>query len=211
MVVPVRRDLLDRVDDLGRRLNGATGRAFDLRRTRLAAAARALPRPAEMLALPRQRFDAAAAALVQALRHNTSAHQRRFDRLAARLTPASLEQGRRLLTERVAGLAGRADRAIGESLTRRAAMLARVSQVFEAVSHKATLRRGYALVFDASGHPLNAAAGIADGTRLDIEFHDGRVHAVTGDQPAPAASPAAPPHKSRRGPGSAGGDQGSLF
>ncbi len=85
MAVPVRRDLLDRLGDLERRLTGAAERGLDVRRTRLLAAARALPKPGDVLALPRQRFDAAALALVNALKANTTAHCRRFERVAARL------------------------------------------------------------------------------------------------------------------------------
>jgi exodeoxyribonuclease VII large subunit len=206
MAVPVRRELLDRVDDLGRRLNGGAARALDLRRTRLVSAARALPRPGDMLALPRQRFDAVANALGQALTANTSAHLRRFERLAARLTPRSLLAGQALLAERVAGLRRRADRAMGEALGRRTAGLERLNGILEAVSHKATLRRGYALIRNAEGTPVFETTAIADGDRLDIEFRDGHVKVVAGHE---AGGPARSGRKGARGKD--GPDQGSLF
>jgi exodeoxyribonuclease VII large subunit len=84
----------------------------------------------------------------------------------------------------------------------------RLSGILEAVSHKATLKRGYALIRDAAGSPLFAAAGIVEGDRLDVEFHDGHVQVVAGsssDTPAPSRT-------RRRGPRSQDGpDQGSLF
>ena len=58
--------------------------------TRLTSAARALPRPDELLALVRQRFDSAAGRLVQALRANTREHQSRLNRVAPRLSLAPM-------------------------------------------------------------------------------------------------------------------------
>src|SRR6266404_648744 len=50
------------------------------------AAVRALPAASELLAIPRQRLDAAAAALPRVLKANTHAHFRRFAASSARLT-----------------------------------------------------------------------------------------------------------------------------
>src|SRR5207248_8638084 len=52
----------------------------------LRAAVRALPAAGELLAIPRQRADAATAALPRGLRANTHAHFRRFAGTSARLT-----------------------------------------------------------------------------------------------------------------------------
>jgi len=48
----------------------------------------------------------------------------------------------------------------------------------ESVSHKAVLARGYALVFDAAGHPLTTAAAVKPGAGLRISFADGDVRAT---------------------------------
>ena len=53
-------------------------------------AARALPRPDELLALARQRFDSASGRLVQALKANTREHGARLNRVAPRLSLAPL-------------------------------------------------------------------------------------------------------------------------
>jgi exodeoxyribonuclease VII large subunit len=78
------------------------------------------------------------------------------------------------------------------------------------------LARGFALVRDARGQPVRAAASVAQGVHLSLEFADGRV-GVTADGDRPAASPA------RKSPPSSSGtakpatkratksDQGSLF
>lgn len=45
-----------------------------------------------------------------------------------------------------------------------------------------TLARGFALVRDEDGKPLTRAAHIAGGAAIEIEFQDGRVSAITGQQ-----------------------------
>ena len=58
-------------------------------RTHLKAAARGLPRLEDLLALPRQRFDACEQRLARALLANTRAHHTRYVRTASRLRPGA--------------------------------------------------------------------------------------------------------------------------
>jgi exodeoxyribonuclease VII large subunit len=209
MAVPVRRELMDRVDDLGRRLTGASLRAVDLRRTRLISAARALPRASDILALPRQRFDAAANALPKALTANTTLHARQFERIAARLTPGSLLRTQAQFAERLSVLSARSGRAVAELIARRRARIDQVASVFDAVNHMATLRRGYALVRDGEGKPIFRAEGLAAGAAIEIEFADARVRGRVGDE-APSTAEARPaPRRPKTKPDL--DDQGNLF
>ena len=74
--VPVRADLVAEVAALARAAAAAASAARWRSATRaLKSAARALPRPDELLALARQRFDSAAGRLVQALQANTREHR----------------------------------------------------------------------------------------------------------------------------------------
>jgi exodeoxyribonuclease VII large subunit len=86
MAVPVRSELLVEVSALARRTFVCWLRGQEGRRNELRAAVRALPAAAELLAIPRQRTDAASAALPRGLRANTHAHFRRFAGTSARLT-----------------------------------------------------------------------------------------------------------------------------
>jgi exodeoxyribonuclease VII large subunit len=86
MAVPVRAELFVEVTTFARRAMLCWQRAQDARRNELRAAARALPAAGELLAIPRQRLDGAAAALPRALKANTHAHFRRFAGSSARLT-----------------------------------------------------------------------------------------------------------------------------
>jgi exodeoxyribonuclease VII large subunit len=64
------------VIDLDRRLVRAGGRTLEERRVRLRSAVRALPRPADLLAITSQRYDLAAGRLRAALDRNAAAHER---------------------------------------------------------------------------------------------------------------------------------------
>ena len=70
MAVPVRADLIAELMSKARRALACWQRAQDHRRTELRAAARALPTGDELLAVPRQRLDAASERLPRALRAN---------------------------------------------------------------------------------------------------------------------------------------------
>jgi exodeoxyribonuclease VII large subunit len=119
LVMPVRAELLDRTGGLGLRLGRAISRLSDDRRRHFAALARALPRPEALLALPRQRLDAATARLPRALVAEVQRKRLGCTRVASRLTPAlgarASERGR----DRLAGLGDRLARCFEATVTRR--------------------------------------------------------------------------------------------
>jgi exodeoxyribonuclease VII large subunit len=209
MAVPVRSDLLSRIATQARRLIACWMRGQEARRTELRAASRALPTLDALLAIPRQRLDSATDRLPRALRANAQIHHTQLSRIAARLSPQLLRTRIVRCNEVLAAFGERSERAMRVSLARRRDRLVSCGQLLTAYSYKDVLKRGFALVRDASGVPLHAAAGVTPGMRLDIEFADGRVAATADD------SDAAPPAKPRGKPGGASGGgspgQGSLF
>ncbi len=86
MAVPVRSELLLDIESLSRRALACWRRNQEARRAELRSASRALPKAEELLALPRQRLDHAAAGLNRALQSNAHAHHVRFSRIAGRLS-----------------------------------------------------------------------------------------------------------------------------
>ena len=68
------------------------------------------------------------------------------------------------------------------------ARVAHSGQLLAALSYRGVLARGFALVRDAQGHAVHAAASVGPGAHLSIEFADGRVGA-TADADRRAASP----------------------
>ncbi len=188
MVVPVRADLLDAVEDRGRRLGRAVRRTVEQRRREFSGLARALPRLDDLLALPRQRFDQAARRLPGTLERAVARRRSGFDTLKGRLTPLSVTRGLALRRERIATLDGRAARAIAVVLERRSVRLAGAGKLLDTLSYRSVLRRGFALVRGADGRALRSA-DLPPGTRLDVEFADGRVAATTDGAPAPKSKP----------------------
>jgi exodeoxyribonuclease VII large subunit len=108
IAVPVRSELVNRIDSLARRTLACWGRGQDARRTELRAAARALPSADMLLALPRQRLDAAAERLPRALIANAQVHRTAYSRMAARLAPQMLRIPIARNRERLAAFAARA-------------------------------------------------------------------------------------------------------
>jgi exodeoxyribonuclease VII large subunit len=111
LAVPVRLELVARVEGLARRSLACWQRGHEARRSELRAAARALPSAEDLLALPRQRLEHASARLPLALTANAQIHHARFGRAAGRLGPQILRARVMRGCELVAALAERAKRA----------------------------------------------------------------------------------------------------
>ncbi|MEL6577373.1 MAG: exodeoxyribonuclease VII large subunit, partial [Pseudomonadota bacterium] len=228
IAVPVRAELAAGLAELEARRLRALSRSLALRRQRLADIARALPRPAELVELRRQRL--AALRLPEPRRLVTEARQR-LAPAAGRLAPAlrsAVARGRIALAERAARLAprrlaentARARREVAGLVARLAPALERrrraardrltaSARLLESLSEARTLKRGFAIVRGAEGAVITAAAGITSGTSLSLGFHDGSVAATAGG--APAETPA-PRKKPPRGPRTApGARQPGLF
>jgi exodeoxyribonuclease VII large subunit len=237
MAVPVRAELMLDIDSLARRALACWRRNQDARRGELRSAARALPDADEVLALPRQRLDHAASGLRRALRANAQIHRVGFSRIGGRLgshllrsvverrrdryasvalrlragVAANIGIHRTRLgreRERVTVFAERAKRAVHNLIAARRARSERGAQLLEAFSYHGVLARGFALVRDAAGQPLRAAAAVSAGMPLEIEFADGRVGARADGASAAEriGVDAAKPRRRREG-----GGQGDLF
>src|SRR6202140_2900815 len=235
MAVPVRADLLVDIDSLARRALASWRRNQEARRTELRSAARALPDADEVLALPRQRLDHAAAALARALRANAQIHRVGFSRIGGRLSPQLLRTNVERRRERYTGIAHRlrasvaanietyrtriarqrervivftqrAERAVRTLIATRLARCDRDAQLLAAFSYRGVLARGFALIRDAAGQPLHSATAAVAGMPIQIEFSDGRVGARAEGEPS-ADTPSAKPRAKRGG----GAGQGDLF
>lgn len=120
----------------------------------------------------------------------------------------------------------RSRQAILGRVERRRRALEAQTQLLQTLSYQSVLKRGYALVRDDAGRAVRSVAGIAAGTRLEIEIGDGRFGATTdgrvtpgpvvdeGGARKPMPRPAGPARAQRpRQPpgGQTPGGQGSLF
>src|SRR5215217_4943598 len=110
MAVPVRSELIARLDTLARRQLSCWARGMENRRTELRAAARALPSADGLLAEPRQKLDSLGERLPRALKANAEIHHKEFLKCATKLSPQLLRARVRSESERVGNLISRARR-----------------------------------------------------------------------------------------------------
>ena len=201
MAVPVRGDLIADVRDKGTRLMRGQTRLVEDCRTRLTGLARGLPKLADLVALPRQRFDNAADKLGRALIRATEVKGAAFHRIEGRLSDRPIRQ--KIATERKAlpQLLERLVRAEARHLGDLARRLDGTGKLLESYSYHGVLKRGYAVVRDAEGKPVRMAAGQNAGDALDIEFADGHLGAVVapGGAPKPQAKKAAKKVEGKQG------------
>jgi exodeoxyribonuclease VII large subunit len=225
IAVPVRMDLLNWLRAQDGYMSRAISQAVQARRQRLGDLARGLPRPEALLDAPRQRLDRCTLQLGPALRHAAQVKRRELERLSGRLEP-SLERSvaaRRLrLGQAAAGLrpsglrnlqakgrdrlaeaARRFGRAVADDARRRRDTVDALSRLHATLGYEATLRRGYAVVFDGETVVKDREAA-ARRRSLEIAFADGRLGVIPADAP-PQPAP------KRRARDDDPPDQGSLF
>ncbi len=175
--VPVRTDLLAEVASLSARLSGGLRRVMDESRTRVKSAARALPRPDELLGLARQRFDSTSGRLVQALKANTEMNRSRLNRVEPRLTLAPLNAVIANERKSLETSSQRGSRALLRIVEFKRQRFEGAAKLIDSLSYKSVLKRGFAVVRDAKNMPIHAAAQVKKGQSLVIEFADAKVMA----------------------------------
>jgi exodeoxyribonuclease VII large subunit len=216
--VPVRSELIARLETLGARRITGLQRLVERRRTELKAAGAALPKPQDMLAAATQRLDRAADRLDSALRNTTQTQRISFERLSPRLSPEALvrditRRGERLaqFTTRLSGararaaareqervergrddvvkLGARAQAALVRGHEKALTRLAAAAKLLDSLSHARVLERGFALVIAADGSLTSRSAQLHPGDAVMLQFHDGaRAARIDSAEPATPAS-----------------------
>ena len=181
--VPVRADLLITVTGYGLRAASILRHALETRRGRFLAATRGLPRGANILDLPRQRFDSTSGRLKRALLANARVHRTWLERAATRLRPHVVARATLQGRERLARLERSSGRAVTAMLERSWRRLDGQAKLLETLGYHNVLARGFALVRDADGEMVRRASEVTSGAALDIEFADGHVGALADARP----------------------------
>ncbi|WP_417624529.1 exodeoxyribonuclease VII large subunit [Paremcibacter congregatus] len=207
--VPVRDDLLYTVQDLDTRLNRSVRRMVSDKAQKLDGLGRGLPKPSDMLALSRQRFDDVAERLPRALKLLGERRQMQLDSVSRMLRPDLLRRDIVRTQEKTQELGLRLDRAEGQNLRQMRERFEGTSRLFDSLNYKRVLDRGFAVIRDAGGKALSSGAGLKSGDGIGIEFKDAEVAAVVAGGPAPTRKKTAPKTKNK----AASGDnrQGSLL
>jgi exodeoxyribonuclease VII large subunit len=223
MAVPVRAELLAEVMERGRRMVGAMNRLVAERRVQVEGLGRGLPQPQRLLEDKAQRLDGWVERLANSCGPYIATRADRLARLAAAL-PTPREQIfakardverlsdalRHKLDQMLTTLGHRSERAatglrpqlLTDLLRRHGLALDSCARLLESYSYEGVLARGFVLVRDAAGGPVIAAAAVAPGQELHLQFHDGEIAAVAEGAPRRRAGPK---------PKTGKDDQGSLL
>jgi exodeoxyribonuclease VII large subunit len=172
--VPVRADLLAELASLNARQKRTLSRIIGDAQTRLRSAARALPKPDDILAMSRQRLDTATGKLPKALKANVQEHAVRLARSSGKLSVKPMvqrvaEQRRRLIDQKA-----RMERGLQQTVLRKKDKLIAEAKLFGSLSYRSVLARGFAVIRDAHAQPLRSAGQAVSDVRLEVELHDGR-------------------------------------
>jgi exodeoxyribonuclease VII large subunit len=181
--VPVKADLEAHVAMLAARQKRALSRIVQERKLRLQSAGRALPKPDDILAMARQRLDGSASKLPQALRTNVQRHAVQLARVAGRISPRHLRDRKMENERRANDIVARMQLALRRRVQRARDLYSAEAKVFQSLSYKSVLGRGYAVVRNAHGKPIHLASHVIRGSALDIEFADGHLEATASGEP----------------------------
>ncbi|HEX8525628.1 exodeoxyribonuclease VII large subunit [Allosphingosinicella sp.] len=161
MAVPVRRDLLGQLRELGHRIERCAARSVERGAEILDATLRRWPSREELIEPQRQRLDDLAERLPRALGSRLDRARGELGHAAGALRPGLLEGAHRRAAERLSSL----------------------WRVAELAHPNRPLERGYARIEDRQGRTLVSAAAALDARRLKLVFADGAVDASVGDGP----------------------------
>jgi exodeoxyribonuclease VII large subunit len=207
MAVPVRADLVNETGHCAQRLFAALTRSMNEWRLTVEGLGRGLPDPVRMLQERTQQLDQCAERWLHLPQTMFARRRDLIASLGARLkTPAEqiaaagaalnleavhlkaairhvVERQDRAL-ERVS--AGFLPRLVTGLVERQAHALDSLGRLLESYSYDQVLKRGFALVRNAAGEPVLAAASVPAGERLRLQFHDGEVGVTAAGTPASA-------------------------
>ncbi|MDH5557049.1 MAG: exodeoxyribonuclease VII large subunit [Alphaproteobacteria bacterium] len=197
---------LQRLDAAFERLRSAarTYTTERLRRTERLSAQ--LKHPREQLADLAAKVVAESRMMEAALRAIVGRARDRGATAANRLSLRAAERARVEGTRQLHDYAPRLARATRRRVDEDAKRLTQLGSLLESFSFHRVLERGYAVVRDARGRPVTAAAATSPGQQVALQFHDDSVGAaIVGKTPAPS------PAKPAAGPGKKDDKQGSLL
>ncbi len=187
--VPVRLQLMARVEDCASRLLQQAERAVAFKRSALQALERGLGNPRHAIEAHVQRLDGLSERLDMSLRTGLERRGQTVATWGARLRHP-LQQVHDFETR--LGILGRSlDAGFRRTVDAAHARFQRWGDLLESYSYRGVLKRGFALVTDSAGHAIGAAGDARPGEGVSIEFHDGKV-AATVDGAAAKPKPGRP-------------------
>lgn len=171
--VPVRRDLLRTMFDLGERLEQSATRLIDARRLMLERIHAKLPHPQSLIETLMQRLDSQSERLQLAAQRFIDRRAQHVQRLAAGLSLQPLKQKLGHQNERMVELNQRLQNAFTRLLEKRGEKLISTASMLESLSYQRVLARGFAMVQDDAGKVITAGKALKAGDGVTLTFADG--------------------------------------
>jgi len=209
--VPVRADLIAWIVEVGARLTGTMTRALAERAGRVEALGRALPQPRSVIEDCWRRLDDRADRLRLALPNLLSRRERDLERLGTGLDHAiklamQAERGRLEKAHlRLEQIGGRLKPAMLRVLADQTRAVDALGKLLESYSYRSVLDRGFAVLRDGAGSPVQSIKQVEAGAVLSVELKDGQVAVRAEGTPPPK------PASATKKPPSPDGRQGSLL
>lgn len=173
--VPVRADLMGWIASMEERRVRSLNASIEIKRQRLRDLGRALPNPAEMVAMQGQQLDMLGDRLPRALTAAAVAKRTRLVQASAGLRPQALStqvaQKKDVLDRLFKNLNTNAK----TSVDRLRGQLDGLERLRKTLGFEATLERGYAVVRDEQGGVVMTAKAAKTATSLEIQFQDGKL------------------------------------
>ncbi|VXC77149.1 exonuclease VII, large subunit [Pseudomonas sp. 8Z] len=187
LLAPDSSELVQRLNNLQRRLVLQMQGRLARERLRLEGTSRRLRHPGERLRQQAQRLDDLDMRLRRAFNQQLANQRERLARLDARLAAQHPGRNLTLLRQRLDGLATRLPRAMHSQLRSQRQQLGALAAQLQIVSPLATLGRGYSILLDERGQAVRSAAQTQPGQRLKARLSEGELDVRVEDnhiQPA---------------------------
>ena len=172
--VPVRADLMGWISSMEERRVRSLAASLENKRQRLRDLGRALPNPAEMVAMQGQRLDMLSDRLPRALTTAATAKRSRLVQASAGLRPQALSNQVTQKKEVLDRLFKNLNTNAKTSVDRLRGQLDGLERIRQTLGYEATLKRGYAVVRDQAGQIVMTADAAKGADVLEIEFQDGK-------------------------------------
>ncbi len=180
LAVPVRSELMNVLDDFGLRQARAVTRYIKNMDERISGLARVLPSPRDLMGIASQKLDELSGRLPRGLAALIQIGRACLERLEAGFLPSVIRQMAALKSKSLEGVSHNLRRAMRQRSVFFKTSLSGVGRLLESLGYQNVLKRGFSVVYGATGHPVSKAAMIKSGDALEIEFSDGRVPATAG-------------------------------
>lgn len=201
-----------RFDAVSERLPLATKTLVQRQRAKLDALSAGLTSPKQIVLEKQAKLQTLSARLSAGLSKAASKKRVEFTRTASLLRPEPLIVDARRARTALVDTASRARPALDRIFQTKRQRFESQDKLLETLSYQATLKRGYAIVKDASGQVLRHAGDIASNPQVEITVADGAVTLIPkGGSKAPAPTKSKTPSAKPPPNPADGSDQGSLF